>query len=390
MKGLSLYFHLPFCMSKCSYCHFYSLPIASMKLAAWRKIEADYCHTLLKELALYLPMIKSYQIKSLYFGGGTPSLIDPSYLKKILGYLQANCEFSQNCEITLEVNPKTIDETKAIIYQQSGINRVSVGLQAWQDKLLRLLARNHSQQDFIKIFQLLRNCQFHNLNVDLIFSLPGQTLEDWQETLKAVVDLNPEHISCYSLEYHPGTKIYQHYTEKLLQDGANSQDRQYYDYTRFYLEKHGFKHYEVSNFARDGQECIHNQLFWHFEPYLGIGASAHSFFDQKHFENPRDIFTYQQKIASSSIAYQISQKLSHNELMAEYILVGLRLLAGINYQTFQARFSLDLRQILKPEIDDLIQKKLISANKDKLIVTPHGLNFLDIITKKLTYPLLAN
>jgi len=318
VKKINLYIHIPFCQQKCCYCHFFSVvPDNQTVISYFAKLHQD---------------LKSYRFvaTTIYFGGGTPSLVNPEYLKELLEHIKKNI----NCEITLEANPQTITLQKLQTYKKIGINRLSFGLQAWQNKILAYLGRQSKLRDFLQAFTNSRKIGFNNINVDLIFGIFGQTMEDWQETIKQIVNLNPEHISCYGLE-----------PNKLVKPGSEILDRQMYHWARRYLAKKGYHHYEISNFAKPGFECRHNLDFWQGKEFLGLGTTAASFINKKN--------------------------LSKQELRERKLFLNLRLIKGVKIYDH------------KVQIKYLKKLKLITYKNDLLKLTNKGMDLHNQVCQKL-------
>ena len=318
-KSIGLYIHIPFCKAKCFYCDFNSFSDKESYVKPY--FEALKC-----ELKLYEERLKGYTVSTVFIGGGTPSLVDTHYIYEIINLCHYLFNIQKGAEISIETNPGTLSYDKLVSYKTVGINRLSMGLQAWQNKLLKSIGRIHSAEDFMENFNLARKVGFKNINIDLIFGLPGQSINDWQATLDNIIRLNPEHISCYSLKIEEGTVFGERYESGQLIPADDELDREMYSLACDKLEKYGFKQYEISNFARSGFECRHNLIYWNIGKYIGIGAGAHSYFEDNRFNNPYDLSGYIDSVSTGSIPSENIQPIDKGESIKEFIILGLRLL----------------------------------------------------------------
>ncbi len=345
----SLYIHIPFCAQRCWYCDFNSY-------SGKDELIEEYVETLKKE-------IQSYSLKSLetiYFGGGTPSYINEKYIEKILNL----CNFN-NAEITLEVNPGTVNKKKLEAYYRMGINRLSIGLQATQNNILKEIGRIHSLEDFEKTYLNAREVGFQNINVDLMFGLPNQTVQDVKDSLNYILKINPEHISCYSLILHNET------TKKLPTD---EEEREMYHTIVNTLKEDGYHHYEISNFARSGYESKHNLVYWNQEEYVGVGAGASSYVNGVRYTNVADIKKY---INGEKPNIEEVQTLNSKE--REYIILQLRLVDGMNIAKANKRFSTDIEKVYKSEIDKMKKLDLLTVENGYMKLTTKGLDFGNVV-----------
>ena len=306
MKEIGIYVHIPFCKRKCYYCDFVSYD------NKYEKIDS-YVETVKKEIEdTSNEFTKNHIVSTIYFGGGTPSFLESKYIKLLLENIRRNFNVSSNAEITLEVNPGTITEEKLKTYQMCGINRLSIDLQTTNDNLLKKIGRIHTYSEFLSTYNLARKLGFSNINVDLIFSLPDESLDDLKLDLEKIIELSPEHISTYSLIVENGTKIKELIEENA--DGYNlpSEDieRQMYWYIKNTLEEKGYRHYEISNFAKEGYESKHNLNCWNQKEYFGFGAAAHSFIDGIRFSNKKILSEYIFNFKSRDI----EEKMNREEL----------------------------------------------------------------------------
>ncbi|MDP4091869.1 MAG: radical SAM family heme chaperone HemW [Bacillota bacterium] len=366
-KELGLYIHVPFCMKKCNYCDFNSF-------AAADKLIPEYFKAVEKEIQLYSDCIKDYSIKSVFIGGGTPSYVDSKYVRSLLDKSRQYFRIKPDIEITIETNPGTLTYDKLEAYRSAGMNRLSIGLQAWQNDLLKYLGRIHSSEDFSKNFLLARKSGFENINVDLIFGIPGQTLEDWKETLASVIEYNPSHLSCYSLKIEEGTPFGKELEAGTLVPVEDELDREMYWTAIDFLSNNGYKHYEISNFARTGYECIHNLVYWNAEEYIGIGAGAHSYFNGSRYNNEYGIKQYITRLNENVIPIVEKDDIGFDEAMSEYMILGLRLVDGINELDFKSRFKKELNEVYGKEIYKLKGKGFIEQENGMVKLTKLGLD----------------
>lgn len=371
MKEIGIYVHIPFCKRKCYYCDFVSYD------NKYEKIDS-YVETVKKEIEdTSNEFTKNHIVSTIYFGGGTPSFLESKYIKLLLENIRRNFNVSSNAEITLEVNPGTITEEKLKTYQMCGINRLSIGLQTTNDNLLKKVGRIHTYSEFLSTYNLARKLGFSNINVDLIFSLPDESLDDLKLDLEKIIELSPEHISTYSLIVENGTKIKELIEENA--DGYNlpSEDieRQMYWYIKNTLEEKGYRHYEISNFAKEGYESKHNLNCWNQKEYFGFGAAAHSFIDGIRFSNKKILSEYIFNFKSRDI----EEKMNREELAKEYMMLGLRKIDGVSISEFERKFNLNPLLYFRFEISKLTDEDLIEVDLDDIKLTKKGLDFANIV-----------
>ena len=370
----SLYIHIPFCKKKCHYCDFVSYP-------GLNHMEAGYVNALLMEMKLY----RGKRLKTVYIGGGTPTCIDPALISRILEGV-GECFDTTGCvETSIEANPGTLSRGVLVQLKKSGIDRLSIGLQSWNPDELMTLGRIHGRQSFIQNYQLAREIGFDNINVDLIFGVPGQTSDSWRNTLKAVTALSPEHISCYSLIIEEGTEFY-----RMIKDGALSEpdpdlDRDMYHYAVKFLKDRGYDRYEISNFAQKGRECVHNLACWDNRPYIGIGAAAHSYTDGIRRWNTPDIFRYCRLLEQGRSPAESSEAISDQTRMFETIFLKLRTAQGIDYRQFQQEFGTDIRLLYKGQLDRLEEKGLVEMGEESLRLTSKGIDLSNSVFVEFLY-----
>ena len=360
MRQIGLYVHIPFCVKKCRYCDF--LSFAGID----NSVYSTYVKALLRDISHRNG--SGFSVDSIFFGGGTPSLLEPIDLEYILAKIYQQFSVTPGAEISLEANPKTLSKSKLIAYRNLGINRISIGAQSMDDKLLDYIGRVHNSEDFLENYRDARACGFKNINVDLMFALPGQTKTRWLSTLKQVIDLDPEHISFYSLQLEKGTPFYQMFEAGTLEEIDDETDRQMYWEGVYLLEKCGYVHYEISNAAKSGYQCRHNLKYWSMEEYLGLGLGAHSYVNGKRFSNETDLDTYIQSGDGPFIAWEHTN--TYQDEISEFIFTGLRKIEGISLKKFKQKFGISLMDIYKNEINKHIQKGLLEIDS-----TDHQLRF---------------
>ena len=372
MKNFSLYIHIPFCESKCHYCDFTSF-------ACNNSTKETYIDNLLRELSIYRDKVIDYSIKTIFIGGGTPSAIDAKYIERILEYIYDSFNINNNAEVSIEVNPGTIDKYKAKKYKSSGINRISLGVQSLNDYTLKSIGRIHNSQDFYNSLKILRNEGFNNINADLIFSLPGQTIEDIEFTLSEIIRLQLEHISLYSLIIEDETPLGRLYNRGLIESIDDKLDREMYHRSIEILRDAGYKHYEISNFAKDNKESQHNLAYWKIKPYLGVGISSHSNLFSKRFFNYSEIETYNNCLSRNTLPIEGEEIIDKEILISEYMIMGLRLIGGIDIEDYSNRFSEDIYHRYGEVITKHSQSGLLSVSDSKIALTRKGVDLANIV-----------
>lgn len=362
-----LYLHIPFCQGKCRYCDFYSINYE-------KELMTDYINALTEEIEFYSNIIEDNKnfngnniLNTIYIGGGTPGLLKGKEAEKILMLIYDRFSKPVTGEITLEANPCSINERKLADYRRAGINRLSLGVQSFNDRELIFLGRKHDSRQAVKSIQLVKK-YFDNFNIDLIFAIPGQKLNKWRETLEQALDFDPAHISLYNLQIEEGTPLAVSLQKGDIQEFDNELDATMYLEALKILKKAGYTHYEISNFARKGYQSLHNRLYWEFRPYLGLGPAAHSFTGKLRYHNHANLNYYLSKNAITGV-----NSLNQKERMAEMIFMGLRLLEGIPLKRFQKEFSLNLTTIYSSEIKKLKSLGLIKLENERVLLTEKGL-----------------
>jgi oxygen-independent coproporphyrinogen-3 oxidase len=363
-----LYIHIPFCLSKCAYCSFYS--INSINLIP------DYLAALGKEIEFYRKDFHSFD--TIYIGGGTPSLLTVEQLTGIFSAIHKTYKIAANAEITLEANPGDISLEYLKMLKSIGINRLNIGIQSFNDKLLKFLGRRHSAKVAIAAINAARQADFDNLGIDLIYGVHGSGIKSWENTLQKAVALAPEHISCYQLSLDTKTPLYKQYVKESLPRLTEDQELKFFLTTAEELEDAGYIHYEVSNFARtEHLQSRHNMKYWQHVPYLGVGPAAHSFLDQKRWWNSSSVRNYLQDIAEGKMPMENSEDLSLDQLQLEALFLGLRTKAGIDLKLYQSKYGMDLLAEKKPVIEKLLENNLVKVERGFLIPTRNGLAVAD-------------
>ncbi len=371
-KKIGLYIHIPFCKSKCHYCDFNS------QAGKEALIEA-YFHTLQQEIRNSSEHMRDCVISSIFIGGGTPSLPDAKYTYQLMNACKQYFKIDSKAEITIESNPGTLTYEKLLSYRIIGINRLSMGLQACQDVHLKKLGRIHSAEDFMANYEAAVKAGFKNINADLIFGIPGQTVNDWRETVDLVIRLGLQHISCYSLKIEEETPFYDMLRAGSLQPVDDELDRRMYWYAVDELKKRGYIHYEISNFSLPGYECRHNLVYWEAEEYLGIGVGAHSYLGGKRYNNIYDIEDYINITVNNGNPAENVQLIDRTESMAEYMILGLRLVEGVSTKQFELRYGEDVFGIFGKQIDKLLKKQLLELEGERLRLSPYGLDIANAV-----------
>ena len=362
MNEVNLYIHIPFCKKKCFYCDFISYPNKDDYIE-------EYIDTVIKEYSNY--KAEEYIIKTVYIGGGTPSYIESKYIVKLLK--EINLEKAE--EITIEINPGTVTKEKLIDYRNSGINRLSIGLQATQDTLLKEIGRIHTYNEFLDTYNMAREVGFKNINIDLMLALPKQYIEDLIQSVKKIIELNPEHISIYSLILEEGTKMYDMVNKQKCTLPKEDEEREMYWAVKNILEKNGYNHYEISNFAKNGYHSKHNIDCWNQKEYIGIGAAAHSYLDNRRYSNLGNIEEYIKNYNDKEI-HEIQDKISQEK---EYMILGLRKLEGVYISEFELKFNENPIYLFRNELNKLVNQELIEIDLNNIRLTNKGLDLANIV-----------
>lgn len=377
IKELGIYVHIPFCKQKCYYCDFVSYTKCEEKIE-------KYIQALKKEIKFESKNKKEYKINTIYIGGGTPSFIDAKYIKEIISTIKENYTVLNDAEITIEVNPGTVNEEKLRLYKNIEINRLSIGLQSTKNKILKDIGRIHTYEEFLECYNLTKKVGFENINVDLMLALPNQKISDVEESLKKIIKLNPNHISFYSLIVEENTPI-----EKMLKEGKiklpdEEIERSMYWRAKQILEENNYIHYEISNFSKENYESKHNLNCWNQEEYVGFGVAAHSYIDNKRYSNTESIEEYLKNIEENNLNKnrEILELQTQEEKKKEYMLLGLRKIDGVNIQEFKNKFIENPIYKFHNELENLVNQDLIEIDLNKIKLTAKGLDFANKVWEK--------
>lgn len=367
-REIGLYIHIPFCKRKCYYCDFNSY-------SDMEYLIPDYIKALKKEMEYYKGLLEARRVISIYIGGGTPTILTCAQLSEVVtSTVSMLSNWSKELEITVEANPDTLSDKKLGVLKEIGVNRLSLGLQAYQLQLLERLGRFVSPKEFEWGFFSAREKGFSNINVDLIFGLPGQTLAHWEETLMKVIELKPEHISAYSLKIEKGTRLYDEYKKGNLDLPDDESEREMYYIAKGLLTAGNYDHYEISNFAIRGYKCNHNLLYWKNREYIGLGAGAHSHFKNERYYNEENPRKYIRLINKGEIPVKGKEIVTSSIEVAETLLMNLRLISGVNKVEFYRRFGYGINDIYGQKIESLKSKGLIEETEDHIMLTSQGLD----------------
>ena len=365
-KDLGLYIHIPFCVKKCAYCDFLSWKGSGEEREA-------YVQALEKEISSYSEFAKDYRVSTVFFGGGTPSVLEGEQTERILKKIRDTFRVEKDAEITLEMNPGTAQKEKLLLYRELGINRLSIGLQSVKNENLKLLGRIHTYGDFLDSYRMAREAGFDNISADLISSLPGQTLEEWKEELEILQETPLEHISVYQLIIEKGTEFYEKYGEheELLPDEETS--REIYLWTGKYLKEHGFEQYEISNYARPSRKSRHNLRYWKRKDYLGLGLGAASMVHNIRMSNTRDWEKYIEGSQNPKRLREEVEFLEEPRQMEEFMFLGLRKTEGVSRKEFRRIFGRDLDMVYEKALQKHLENGMLEASKDRIRLSQAGI-----------------
>ena len=375
-KELGIYMHIPFCKQKCNYCDFISYTNKCEKIE-------NYIECLEKEIDKF--DYRNYNVTTIYIGGGTPSYIDSKYIKQIMNSIYKKLQLEKNelkeVEITIEVNPGTVTKGKLQDYKDVGINRISIGLQCVQDRLLKILGRIHTFEDFINTYNLAKEVGFENINVDLMLGFPDQSIEDIKESLNQIIKLNPNHVSTYSLIVEEGTKIFNQIENNELQLPDEELERNMYWYVKNTLELNGYNHYEISNFSKKGKESKHNMNCWNQEEYIGFGIAAHSYISNIRFSNTNNLEEYIKNITNNELEKNIiiEEEQTLEDKKREFMMLGFRKIEGVNISKFKEKFVDNPIFIYREKLNKLVEEGLIEIDLNNIRLTNKGIDFANLV-----------
>ena len=370
MKNIGVYIHIPFCIKKCLYCDFISY--------SYNKLDVEnYIEYLLKEIEYRKNQFKDYMVDTIYFGGGTPSLLSAQEMNKIINHLFLFYKVSENVEITVECNPNTLNLEKLVGYKKCLVNRISMGVQSFDNLKLKELGRQHNVEDVRNSLKWVNKSGFDNISIDMMFGLPNQNINDVNKELDYISSIeNLNHISYYSLTIMENTPFGKMNIEKIVPEDYENRKMYYKIIER--LSKIDIYQYEISNFSKIGYESKHNLKYWELGPYIGFGVAAHSFYDNKRTYNKSKLIDYFNQL-NKSYTEIIDEVLTPKDSMAEYMMLGFRLNKGIDINNFKRKYNMDIFSVYNKEIEDLINQKLIVKKENSLISTAKGIDYMNII-----------
>ncbi|MDM0610688.1 radical SAM family heme chaperone HemW [Clostridium perfringens] len=371
MDKISLYIHIPFCAQKCLYCDFPSF-------ARKDHLRKAYIKALNKEIISLREKHNNLEINTIFIGGGTPSVLEADELECLLKEV-AKLNMSKDIEYSMECNPGNLTEEKLEVMKKYGVNRISMGLQAKQDNLLKGLGRIHNYKTFKENFLLAKKVGFNNINVDLMFGLPNQRLNEWEETLREIISLEPAHISAYSLIIEEGTAFYNLYENDKLKLPTEEEERKMYHLAKKILEENGFNQYEISNYAKEGKECRHNLVYWNMDNWIGVGSAAASYINGKRIKNISSVEEYINSINEKGEAVEEIINNSKNDNMEEFMFMGLRKINGIDENEFKKRFSMNINDVYGEILNKYIDEGLLIRDSGRIFLSEKGIEISNII-----------
>lgn len=360
-EGRSLYVHIPFCLKKCRYCDFYSLPAGSSSMLK------RYTKALKKELEIKAAYFSDTRVKTVYIGGGTPSIMSGEQLKRMMDAIGTYLQVDHDAEISLEANPATLDADKLRDIRKAGFNRISLGIQSFKDQELFILGRSHTADDAMNTIKLIQDSGISNYNLDLIYGIPGQTMSSWEKTLEIALEAEPTHLSMYLLQLDESTPLAVDIRKGRLTLLGEECEAQMYELGMDMINTRGFMQYEISNFSRPEYECQHNLGYWKAMEYIGIGAGAVSFTDQRRYINKRDLIHYLSAMENGTqCEVEELEYMKEHELVADAIILGLRMCNGIDLQQLQDRYGINILDYYKDVIEEYIDRGLLYINNGRL------------------------
>ena len=377
MDKISLYIHIPFCAQKCLYCDFPSF-------ARKDHLRKSYIEALNKEIISLREKHNNLEINTIFIGGGTPSVLEADELECLLKEV-AKLNMAKDIEYSMECNPGNLTEEKLEVMKKYGVNRISMGLQAKQDNLLKGLGRIHNYKTFKENFLLAKKVGFNNINVDLMFGLPNQRLNEWEETLREIISLEPAHISAYSLIIEEGTAFYNLYENDKLKLPTEEEERKMYHLAKKILEENGFNQYEISNYAKEGKECRHNLAYWNMDNWIGVGSAAASYINGKRIKNISSVEKYINSINEKGEAVEEIINNSKNDNMEEFMFMGLRKINGIDENEFKKRFSMNINDVYGEILNKYIGEGLLIRESGRIFLSEKGIEISNIIKLKIGY-----
>lgn len=369
-----IYIHIPFCIQKCRYCGFYSIPMTDIE------VSDEYCECLIDEMDIQKPLTQHFLNDSVYMGGGTPSILSIRNLRSILDALYNRFSISENAEVTLEVNPATIQKDTARALSDLPVNRISLGVQSFNDDLLTFLGRPHTVDDIYTTYRTLKDSGFESISTDLIFAIPGQSMRDWKQSVRSIIELKPNHVSLYAFSFDRESYFAQLLDEGKIAPVDDDLETRMYLYAVDAMRDAGYIHYEISNFALPGYESRHNRLYWKNMPYIGLGAGAFSYLDRVRYCGVRNIRHYIDRIRAHQSPYVEHERLSDEQSLRETAALNLRLLQeGCSLSELQQMYpDIPVYKELSAPIDTLVSKNLIAQKEPgRFVLTRKGMLFAD-------------
>lgn len=369
-KELGIYIHIPFCKQKCYYCDFISFANKNEK-------QEQYIKAIKKEIDTY--EFEKYNVTTIYIGGGTPSYIESKYIVELIEKLKSKLTNNETkfdkIEITIEVNPGAVTKQKLQDFKSCGINRLSIGLQTTNNNLLKQIGRIHTYEEFLETYNMAKEVGFENINVDLMLGLPNQTIKDLKDSLEKVIRLGATHISVYSLIVEEGTVISKLLDEEKIELPSEETEREMYWYVKNTLELNGYKHYEISNFAKENKYSKHNMNCWKQEEYIGLGVAAHSYLNDTRFSNANNIEDYINNVENK----EIEEVQTLEDKQNEFMLLGLRMLDGVDIASFKQKFGQKPIYLYRDRLNKLVEDGLIVVDLNHIKLTNKGLDLANLV-----------
>jgi len=372
MMKIGLYIHIPFCQQKCLYCDFPSH-------ANLTHLSQPYVAALCQEISGLGGVLSGCIVDTVYVGGGTPTVLPASFLKQLLRQVSISFSLAPTVEFSMEANPGTVDQEKLDVLRAGGVNRLSFGVQSFSDPLLVGIGRIHSAQQAREAIHMAKEAGFANINVDLMYGLPNQSVKELQDSMMQAIQMDITHISAYGLKVEEGTHFAKMQQDGTLQLPEEEVDETMYQMTTEFLPINGFKRYEISNFAKPGYECRHNLKYWQYQPYIGVGAAAHSFWKNERRANIVDVLSYIQTVQNGQSPIEICETPDRTIAMAEYVFLSLRTVQGLSIEAFDQYFQTDFFKHYREVVSTLLEKKLIMVAEKQIRLTVIGMKYGNIV-----------
>ncbi len=370
MAGLAVYIHVPFCVRKCRYCAFYSLPLEGRSEAS--ALMERYLEALRLEIAAAAALAAGKTVATVYFGGGTPTLLGSPVLASLLEEIAGSFSCAAELEITVEANPGTVTPEGLKELREAGVNRLSLGAQSFSPEELAVLGRAHGREEIYSAFFAAREAGFENISLDLIYGIPGQSLDGWRSNLERAVELSPEHISVYGLSLEEGTPLAQDVARGEIQTCSEELQVAMWETAGGLLKAAGYERYEIANFARSGRECRHNLAYWLNQPYIGLGPAAHGYFEGVRYANHADLRRYIASSLAGELPRAWEEPQTPERELSDTVIMGLRLVRGISRSAFLQRFGCSFEEVFGRELAFLKDEGLIAEDEDRIFLTERG------------------